>query len=206
MTACCVENLLIPTLKLPTIFHVGTMNISKKGNYSFESNAGLSVSTKPDAWRRINKGRTNGDTFQLDNPDARFLDVAQLSDEQYQKIQAWAVQKELLIPCKKYEFSYYDDEMEEELCFSFDSQDEAEIESDGEHDVRTIDSYKGTESLAKIIGQGNIDNISLILVAYCMLETNLDGVYWDSKVDVLRYTAPRGIILQNMLERWKISN
>lgn len=192
----------LPIIRLSTLYHVGTLDIANKKPHTFEGTGGLSVSTEPDAWRRINRGQTFGDTHRLTKKTGLFLDASKLEQEQLDSLMTWGVQNELLCPCQQYSYSYFDDEMEEDLTFYFDSEAEAEAESEGEHEIIKVDSFKGSNKFAEIVGHANKDNLSLITVAFCLMETNLDGVYWDAEVDVLRYTAPRGIILQNKLNEW----
>lgn len=64
--------MLLPTLQVDALFHVGLLDISQKKPESYEGNC-LSVSLCPEAWRDI--ARLRGDCFRLAKPGAQFLDV-----------------------------------------------------------------------------------------------------------------------------------
>jgi len=196
--------IVLPCRRLNTVFHVGSMDIQKKAKLNFEGTNGLSVSTEPEAWRRINKGITRGDTFSLSNTEGVFIDANAMTMEQYAAVTQWATKEKLIYSCQQYVFSYLDDEQDEILTFYFDDYASAYEEAEGEHEVTLVDTHKGTSRFSKIVGETNIDNLSLLTVAYCLLETSHDGVFWDAEVDILRYQAPRGVILQKNLSRWKV--
>ena len=69
----------LPVKTLKGLFHVGTLDASKKRD-GFEG-AGLSVSTHPDAWKRIAKGHVTGDTYSATKEGNRILDAHSLTKE-----------------------------------------------------------------------------------------------------------------------------
>jgi hypothetical protein len=196
----------IKTISFDELFHVGTLDRSKKRDYNLEGNTGLSITTEPEAWKRINRGQTNGDLWSLEKSDNAFINVHELSKVQLNLIYKWGVGKGYIEPTVKFEFSYYDDEMKQELSFQFDTLKEANIEADGENEVRKISGYSANETFSKRVGEANKANISLVVALYCEDETDFDGVYWNDDLDVPRYSAPRGIIFDSKLESWTVTN
>jgi hypothetical protein len=192
----------LPTTSFGELFHVGTLDIRKKSDFNYESTNGLSVSTEPEAWCRINRGGTFGDTFTLSRLNNAFIDYHAMSNEQYDLVCQWGVDNGYIKPCKKYQYSYFDDEFEQTMTFSFFEREEADENADGEHNVTEVDGFKAQEKFTNLVGARNDESINLIVVAYCMAETDFDGVYWHDKLDVLCLSAPRGVILQNKLADW----
>lgn len=195
----------LPTISLPEVFHTGTLNIKDKNERNLEGNNGLSVTNTPGVWGRINRGMTSGDDHKLTKTNNSFIDYHEITKEQHELIEQWGVDRGLLTPLTKYQYSYYDDEYEQEMTFVFDSKEEAEAEAEEEHEVTAYEGFSVTDKLCEIIGSGNKDDDSLIIIAYCLLETECDGVFWNDILDVTRLSAPRGVILQSKLESWSIT-
>jgi len=119
---------------------------------------------------------------------------------------SWGVMLGLVIECTLYKYSYFDDEMDCEFESLFYSLDDAIAEVEDEDDIIEAAGYRGTERFAAIVGESNKDNLSLVLVAYCIHETNFDGVFWDDILDPSRYSAPRGVIVQQQLDSWTVTD
>tara|TARA_Y100001934_G_scaffold245303_1_gene303417 strand:- start:51 stop:668 length:618 start_codon:yes stop_codon:yes gene_type:complete len=198
----CVAD--VPTVSFDTLYHVGTLNIKDKVALNFEGANGLSISTAPNAWRRINKGITKGSTFRFRKSNNTFIDANSIDDSLHQQFIQWGLDNQLLVSCQQYAYKYWDDEIDEELVFYFDDEDDAILEAEGEHDIYLVDTYKGTEKMSLIVGDANKDNLTLVLVAYCCVTKLFDGVFWDCEVDVNRYQAPRGVIIQDKISTWSI--
>lgn len=195
----------LPLIHFKRLFHVGTLDITLKKENSYEGNNGLSVSTEPDVWRQINRGVTTGDTFALTKENGTFIDFHAISKAYWNSIYQWGVEHGYLVPCIKYQFSYFDDEYNQTYTFSFFDKEEAEIEAEGyDAAIDEINSYKATSFLSSLVGLSNADDPSLIIIAYCMANTECDGVYWTDKLNPLSYSAPRGIIFQDKLSSWII--
>jgi hypothetical protein len=195
----------LPTLSFNTLFHVGSMDITQKDTINYEGNNGLSVSTAPDAWRQINRGFTGGDTHSLTKKGNRFIDYHAINLPLYHQLQDWGVENGYLETCQKFKVNIYDSEADCVRSCEFFTEAEAKIEAE-EHDadVFPIDTYCGSAKFAEFIGESNKENHTLIVVAYCAAETQLDGVYWRDRLDPSIYSSPRGVILQNKLTSWNI--
>lgn len=194
----------VPTVSFDALYHVGTLNIKDKVALNFEGTNGLSISTAPSAWRKINKGVTKGSTFRFRKSNNTFIDANSIDDHLHQQFIQWGLDNDLLVSCQQYAYKYFDDEIGEELIFYFDDEDDALLEADDEHEVYLVDTYKGTDKMSLIVGEANKDNLSLIVVAYCCTTNCFDGVFWDSDIDVNRYQAPRGVIIQDKISTWNI--
>ena len=193
-----------PLITFKELYHVGNMNIkNKKGG--FEGSNGLSVSTTPDSWRKINRGHTTGDTYRLTKQNNSFLNYHKLTKKQKQEIFDWAEQSGYATTTTKYQVCWYDDEYEEEMCFEYDDYDEAKSEADGyETDVKIIkDTYTGTNKMKQRIGG---TDISLMSVLYAEDVLGIDGVYWTDIHDISKLSAPRGTIVSSMIKSWKLEN
>jgi len=193
----------LPLITFPELFHVGSFDIRNKRESSHEGDFGLSVTTEPEAWKRINRGWTVGDTHCLTKASNVFIDYHSVSTDVLKQIYQWGCDKKFLTPCTKYEFSYFDDEYDGEISFSFYSHAEALEEAEGfEASIEEVAGYKATSEFINLVGKKNSDDTSLIIVTYCLLKTDFDGVYWTDDLDVYRYSAPRGVILQDKLATW----
>ena len=204
------ESANFPTISVDDLYHVGTMDASKKGDFSFEGN-GLSVSTHPDAWKRIARGQVSGDTYTATKPGNAFLDAHNLTKNHEQDITQWAIQKGLLDQQETVTVSWYDDEMDDTLNITFNSMADAKAEYGDELEDYDVDVNKGgivpTAKLQKTTGQSRIDAtgvLDYILPLYAE-QLDLDGVWWGDELDVHRYSAPRGVIVPSKVDTWKFS-
>ena len=204
------ESANFPTISVDDLYHVGTMDASKKGDFSFEGN-GLSVSTHPDAWKRIARGQVSGDTYTATKPGNAFLDAHNLTKKHEQDITQWAIQKGLLDQQETVTVSWYDDEMDDTLNITFNSMADAKAEYGDELEDYDVDVNKGgivpTAKLQKTTGQSRIDAtgvLDYILPLYAE-QLDLDGVWWGDELDVHRYSAPRGVIVPSKVDTWKFS-
>src|SRR3712207_6028426 len=80
----------LPTVRLDTVFHVGTMDKANKRSISLEGN-GRAVSLHPNDWRYMDHGWSRGDHWKLTRPGNLFLDMRALSEGQRSRIIEWGV-------------------------------------------------------------------------------------------------------------------
>lgn len=199
----------LPVKTLKGLFHVGTLDASKKRD-GFEG-AGLSVSTHPDAWKRIAKGHVTGDTYSATKEDNRFLDAHSLTKEHKTEITQWAIKNGYLEQQETVTVCYYDDEMEDNLCQTFDSMADAEYEYDDELQYMDVTVDKGgivpTEKLKKETRQTRMSATGVLefVLPIFAEQQGLDGVWWQDTLDVNRYSAPRGVIVPSKIKSWKFT-
>jgi hypothetical protein len=196
----------IPTKSFKQLYHVGSLDASKKREGSYEG-AGLSVSTHPDAWRRIAKGFVTGDTYVLQKSGNKFLSANNLNKSAKNTIQQWAVKNGLLEPSIVYRVSYYDDELDSEVYSDYDSYEQAKLEADDESDIKKIvGSYKPTDKLKTLTKNPRMTPTSVldyVLPLYAE-ELGYDGVWWQDTLDIGKFSAPRGVIVPSKISTWNI--
>ena len=197
-----------PTVHFPTVYHMGDMDPSKKSQGSHEG-SGLSVSTHPDAWRKI--ARLGGrDTKTLVNGSSIFLDFHELTKKQKNIILQWGVENEYVTPASLWRVYYYDDEMEDTMSMEFTDQAEAEFEAEGvEGKVQVVrGSHVATPKMQQRV-HGRAEPIMIMdLLSTIFVEDSLgwDGVWWDDELHPGKLSAPRGVIVPSKLGRWHVEN
>lgn len=189
------------------IFHVGTMDLSQKSEFSYEGN-GLSISNCPDVWCRITEGHTHGDCFQLIKSDMKLLDYYGLTEAEKQEIQEWAIKEGYAVPGKLYKSIFYGEEGEEYFSL-YDSFDAAMEEADYEEEC--IKEVAGLLPTEKLLGQSLVevellDMPDIITELYAEQVLGYDGVYWDEVLDEMSYSAPRGVIFNDRIHDFQVVN
>ena len=204
------EDTKMPTVSLKDLYHVGTLDASKKGDFSYEG-AGLSVTTEPDAWRRIARGQVAGDTHSVAKANNSFLDSHKLTPQHNEQIKQWAINNGFLEQQETVTVSWYDDEMEDTLSQTFNSMADAQDEHGEYMDDYDVDVDKGgivpTAKLQKATGQSRIEATGVLeYVLPLYAETlGLDGVWWADNLDVNRLSAPRGVIVPSKVDSFKFN-
>ena len=199
----------LPVKTLKGLYHVGTLDASKKRD-GFEG-AGISVSTHPNAWKQIARGHVTGDTHSATKEGNKFLDAHSLSDSHNEQIKQWALKNDYLAQQETVTVCYYDDEMEDDLCSTFNSMADAEAEYDEELEYMDVTVEKGgivpTDKLKKETRQNRIESTGVLefVLPIFAEQQGLDGVWWQDKLDVQRYSAPRGVIVPSKIKSWKFS-
>jgi hypothetical protein len=197
-----------PIISLSDISHVGTMDKSKKEKGSYEG-SGLSVSTEPKAWVRINPF-TGGTTFRLTKKDNKFLSYHDLTVDQKEEIKVWGAIEGYITLCPIYTFSYEDDEFEVDMCMYFTDREEAVVEADGygieESEVEELQGFTSNPMMdERVMSHGRTTmDMQLLSTLYAEDVLQVDGVWWEDILDVSRYSAPRGVIFEEKLKEWTI--
>lgn len=193
----------LPSISFHEIYHVGTLNISDKQSQSYEGQ-GLSFSLHPDEWQQIT--RLTGVKNTLRKDSNKFLSYHKLTKTQKQEITDYCMKQNYIQEITTYRFSYWDDEMEEEMYSEFDNLEEAEEEADGyaTESITTHSTYAATESFPDSTVKEGATGIHDIMATVWVNETKpqYDGVWWADKLDVSRLSAPRGVIVPNKIKEW----
>lgn len=196
-----VQNTL-PTKKITKVFHVGDMDIKNKSQFSLEG-SGLSVSKNPEEWRQIAR---LGDRklYLLNNYNGMFLDAYKLNKNQKTNIVNWGVENGYVEPIETYRVLYGDGSYME-----FDDLEKAKYEAGDEYKIRRnkIGGLKPTDKLKFDTKQNRIDisqTFDLLLTVFIEKTTDYDGIWWNDRLDVLDYSAPRGVIFNNKLKNWGV--
>src|ERR1035437_2770966 len=146
----------LPLVSFDSVFHVGTMNAVDKGSHgsSLEGH-GLSFAVSEELaerWCEIAKlgGQS---TWELEKPDAHFVDAHRLSKAQRREIKEWGIQAGFVEQITVWQAVRWDDELDEETWMVFESKDEAECELEEDGEIRRKRDLKGTPLLAELVGQ-----------------------------------------------------
>ena len=202
----------LPTISFKKLWHVGTMDISKKQPNSHEGQ-GLSVSTHPEAWEKINEF-TAGAHWELIKPGNEFLNFHAMSVPQKEQLIAWGVEQGYVQPQVKWRTYKRDEDGSSLGYFEFDTLEEAleeagykTIEEAKEDDVKIKKDSKGVSPTPKFYAKMS-ENFSqafvldFLAVVYAEDVLHLDGVWWADRLSVSKYSAPRGVIFNSMLPSW----
>lgn len=192
----------LPVKKITKVFHVGDLNIKNKSSSSLEG-SGLSVSKNPEEWRQIAR-LGNRDLYLLNNTNGLFLDAYKLNKNQKNNIINWGVEKGYVEPTETYRVLYGDGSYME-----FDDLKKAKYEAGDEYKIRLnkIGGLKPTDKLKFDTKQNRIDilqTFDLLLTVFIENTTDYDGIWWNDRLDVLDYSAPRGVIFNSKLKNWNV--
>lgn len=198
-----------PVLVIDRVWHVGGLDAASKGRGSYEG-AGLSVSVNPAAWRAIARGHVSGDTWRLDRPGSRFLDALGLGRSRAATIMAWGVRQGYAEPAELWRWTYWDEDLEENVHQTFATRQEAVDEAECEDDDECVTLQHGHVSTPTLDAAAMQDRASLgsksvldlLLPLYAEQVLGLDGVWWSECLDPLCLSAPRGVIPAAAVPAW----
>lgn len=199
-----------PLAALATVTHIGTLNPQDKGvrGDSYEG-TGLSFSLHPEEWEQI--ARLGGSPWwETDLSSRRLLDGHALVEQWQDALAAWGEAHGWLAKTVMYRVEWFDDEMEETMSMLVASQEEAtaeleELEEQGGALTVVDPCWVATAKLDEAMGrqpskqpQGDAQILQDVATVWAQ-EQGLDGVWWDDVLDVDRYSAPRGVVFQNVV-------
>ncbi len=196
-----------PIRSISLLWHVGTLNLADKSRGSHEG-AGLSVSLHPDAWRVIARGQVRGDDWTLSKPDGQFLDYHELDDLHLEQISRWGVDNGYAERRSLFEVTWFDDELGAELSSLYLTREEAEEECSDPDSVRELHGrlVPTTALQARVNGDAPLVLVpDLLATVFAEDSLEVDGVWWEDRLDVYAYSAPRGVISATKLASWQIS-
>lgn len=199
------------------LYHVGTMDISKKSKDSYEGN-GLSVSMCPSAWESIAR-ICNYNVWKLEKENINLLDYYKVPTYIRENITLWGIENGYLEEVfGRYFYCYYDEELGRDIatlcsCFEealeeacldnlYETYDDFINSKDGDKDmIYPVKSYRATEKLKSLslIDISEEDSVEQNFILYIENNTNYDGIYWDETLDILSLSAPRGVIFNSKL-------
>lgn len=197
----------MPFRSFPVLYHVGSLNAADKGNDSYEG-AGLSVSLHPEEWMEI--AQLSGPVWQAIRPGNKFLDFYRLTKRQKATIIAWGQSEGYLEQKAQWRVDYYDEEYEEKRFFVFDNEQEAQEEAQ-EYGTVPKEIKGATDSTAKLIQrtkQGRVSpgmGFELLCPVYVEDVLNIDGVWWNERLEPEALSAPRGVIVPSQIDHWRFA-
>lgn len=194
-------------VRIGRLYHVGTMDIAQKSQFSHEGN-GLSVSNCPNAWIRITGGHTHGDFYLLTKPDMKLLDYYALTEEERNTISNWAITHGYVTSGKLYKTNHFGEDGETYYSLHGDFADAMSEADDDEELIQEIDGLLPTQKLidCTFVKVELLAVFSLITCLYAEEVLDYDGVYWDEVLDISSYSAPRGMIFNSKLSSFEIAN
>ena len=202
-----INNITLPSINLNKVYHVGSMDINRKSSSSHEG-SGLSVSVNPNEWQIINP-RTSGDLFELTKKNGLFCDKHKLNKAHKEAIIEWGVKQQYVTQQVTFRYYYYDDDLDSEVYQEFPTIELAKQEADEDGDIRPYkQGLQPTQKLEQATQQSKIDissTFDYLLTVYVEQVTDLDGIWWKDKLDVSKYSAPRGVIFNNKIQTWNIT-
>lgn len=205
-------------IHMPKVFHIGTLDPTQKATRFHESFEGpcLSVSTHPEAWRRIAK-LGDAPMWELKHPTGTFLDIRTTlrASEFVRQLQHWGVASNWVQPQRAWLARWYDDESEDILQTTWDSRDAAEQEvadpteilPDGEPALTPQTVFSATARLQEWLGYSpGLRDVTDMLALRWAEETCplCVGAWWSDRLEPASYSAPRGGILPSRLAEWAV--
>ena len=192
-----------PLYTISTVWHVGSMEVSRKNINSHEG-SGLSVSECPHDWVRI--ARIGGAFHELKTANGQFLDYHQTTEEQRDIMKQWGVQQGYITLETLYESAYYDDEMESSVCCLHATYEEAYEESyEQEEAVTEMPNQPVATKRMKERVMGFAHHVlvmQLLSTLYAEDVLGLHGVWFHDEYDPFSYSAPRGVIVPSRVHEW----
>lgn len=179
--------------------------LKNKRGLSYEGR-GVSVSECPEAWRKIAQ-LGDAPVWKLTKPENKFLDWLGLTAQEKENAFAWAGNAGLLTRATIWEVSWFDDELDERVSFSMLTESEADAEMDEDRVKSSYEGWAPTLALATFTGY-SLGALPLgyvrdsVAVAYAT-HLGLDGVFWNERLKVSTFSAPRAVIVLEQLESWR---
>lgn len=186
---------------LSTVTHIGTLDPSHKGiRGPSQEGLGVSFSLHPQDWERIAK--LGGQPWWVaDLSGCQVLDGHAFVKANAPALEQWGVANALVQPVSAWRVSWFDEEIDDTLCFLVASRDEAEQEA--ERDDVTIEEIPGLAPTAALVqamgaaahdvGKPSLSALQDLATIWAQSE-GLDGVWWDDIYDPQSLSAPRGVI------------
>jgi len=198
----------LPTRTFKELYHIGTLDPKQKKKGSHEG-AGLSVTTHPDEWARITP--LSGDLWVLKKSGNKFIDFHELTDAQEEMLKEWGVRQGYITRATLYRLTQYDSEADSEYYTDFEREEDARAELWDDEDDSPISQVPGIRATPKFSAATNSREDETTMLVLDRLSTlfaeqnGYDGVWWEDELDVLAYSAPRGVIVPSQVKTWKFT-
>lgn len=189
-----------PVVGFDSVFHVGTLDPSRKGESygrSYEG-SGLSMSLHPDDWQQI--ARLSGHVWQIGTSSLRFMSRHDVDESQTAAAVAWAESEGLVEIRDMWLYSTGENE-NGDATFAYaatreEALDElAYFEDDSQPELRRVPV--ATELLAERTGQRfhpDEDVTDDALIVFAEQHLDVDGLWWEDDYDPDVLSCPRGVI------------
>lgn len=196
---------------IDSVWHVGNLDKMKKSSFSLEGDL-LSVSLTPKTWSKL--ARANGVNHKLELKGALYVDFYDFLEHNLDDIIRWANDKGYINKEKVYSFTYYDDEIDEELTFSFDTVDAlvSEFPDASDDEIHIDESYVLSETYiaqnkSSSKSKYDITNVQIEFIEDHVVADNeqIVGIWWNDAFRPESFSAPRGGIFNSRLHLFNIS-
>ena len=208
----------IPLVELAELLHIGTLDAARRGERgeSYEGHL-LSVSLCPHAWRRI--APLGGEPLVRLVPEAgfaRMVDVlrALRTPPLRDQVRRWGLAEGLLESTRLWRAWSTDEEGE--WCYGLHRSEDAAREEVYDPDdpsprgrgcVQPVRVMTGTPALGAWVGMrdlGVTDALEYAMLAYVQSgHPEIDGAWWDERYDPAAFSAPRGGIFPDRIDRFE---
>jgi hypothetical protein len=192
----------------PYLAHIGCLDFSEKKPGSYEG-SGVSVSTHPAAWARIARIGSGGFILKKESgSDIDLVNALGLTKQEKANVIAWAKGEGLIEDRHVWVASYFDVETEKRCSFECQSRENAKAEledlpqrriSGPKTVISATDKLLSAESHAPGDTASSSLTFDLALIQYVQAKLDADGIWWDERLDVDEYSAPRGVIFSSKL-------
>ena len=205
----------VPLLATDYVLHMGTLNVSEKGQVHSESLEGscLSVSLCPHAWRSIAK-LGGYPLWKLSRKGSLFLDILAVERCSALKldIESWGFANGYSSRQSLWRTWLYDSESDAWGFMTFKSESEAMLEAqddigpNGGPVTEPFEVLVGSHKLCHRMGYRSLDDrdaFDLLVIAWA--EDNLpevDGVWWAEDYYPAGLSSPRGGIFPSRVSSW----
>jgi hypothetical protein len=212
----------IPILSADVVFHIGSLDVSRRGEFMTESLEGhlLPASTCPDAWYAIARlGGSELHTLSMDTP-AHFLDMHSVRDDKElrQIIIDWGFENGFSESKTIWKTWEYDCELDNHFFTTSETEADArsemleDEENGGPNGRPTVESFEvivGTEKLRDLVNIKDItkmDAFDYVTIAWAQekLSDSVSGVWWTEVFDPDSNSAPRGGIFPDQIKHFSI--
>jgi len=211
----------LPRIALNKVFHIGTLDPADLGRNSGQSSLEgmcLSVSLCPNAWQEI--ASLGGYPLHvLCKEGATFIDVQETRNLGLMPaVIQWGVERGLAVETELWRAWQYDEEAGEWTWSLFETKEDAAEELEfflgegeelsapsGHEAVEPMMVPVATRQLQETTGMAlrrSDDASDALLLAYGMLETDADGVWWNEEFRPEQLSAPRGGIFPDKVPSW----
>ncbi|NTF23549.1 hypothetical protein G6L37_34830 [Agrobacterium rubi] len=199
----------LPTVLIPEVAHVGSLDVSRQKSGSYEGRC-LSVSQVPSSWARIAR---LGDSGFILSGRGCFIDALELTESQRTDVIDWAVTEGLLELRQIVRLHIFDCETELWDYSDFPSMEMAmgETEFLEEEDFRMeeMPAHIATVELAIPAGHDlkHMDSsmsFDLALIEFASRDAAIDGIWWNEHYDPSSLSAPRGGIFPDRIASFDV--
>jgi len=201
----------IPVVRIPAVYHVGTMDPRECGTHGDYEGPCLSVSRCPDAWRRIAR-LGNAPEHRLLKGDGMFLDILTLKKvpRLLDDVLDWGGRNGWCRTASIWRAHVEDAETGDTLLLDSPGFQEALTDADGDRDaVSRVEVPVATGRLNELFPALSAcdDATDAVILAWAMhnpdVADRLDGVWWAERYDPDALSAPRGGIFPDRLGQWR---